>query len=80
MLKSLNYLHDYILLNIKLALLNRNSTLCKFHTVKNWYQILTTHDKLVPIGHIFRTNFSYFVKNTHEVKFHIVYMHIPSID
>ena len=41
----------------------------KFHTVKNWYQSITARENLVPIHHIFRTNISHFVKNTHEVKF-----------
>ena len=36
--------------------------------------------KLLPIRHIFRTNFSHFVKNTHEDKIHIAYMRIPQID
>ena len=39
-----------------------NLTLCKFHTVKNWYQFLTAHENLVPMPHIFRTNVSHFVK------------------
>ena len=44
--------------------------------MKNWYQFLTACEKLVPIRHIFCTNSSHFVKNTHD----IAYMHIPHID
>ena len=43
-----------------------------FHTVKNWYQFLTAREKMVPICQIYRTNNSYYVKNTHGVKFYIV--------
>ena len=60
--------------------LTANFTLCKFHTVKNWYQFLRAPETLAPLRHIFRTNFSHFVKNTHEVKIHVVYMRILHID
>ena len=56
-----------------------NSTLRKFHTVNNWYKFLRARGKLVPKRHIIRTNILHFVKNTHEVKFHIAYMLIPHI-
>ena len=51
----------------------------KFYTVKNWYKFLTARE-LVPIRYIFRSNIAQFVKNMHEVKFHIAYMRIPHID
>ena len=57
-----------------------NFTLRKFHTVKNWYQFLTEHEKLVPIRLIFHTNISHFVKNAHVVKLYAAYSHILHID
>ena len=42
-------------------MLNRFS-LRKFHTVRNWYQFLAAHEKLVPIRHIIRTTISRLVK------------------
>ena len=57
-----------------------SSILHKFHTVNTWYHFLTVCEKFVQICHIFRTNTSHFVKNVHEVKFHLAYMRIPHID
>ena len=49
-----------------------NFTLRKFHIVKNnWYQFLTACVKLVPIGHIVRTNISHIERYAHKIKFYI---------
>ena len=34
----------------------------KFHAVKNWYQFLTSREKLVPTRHTIHINISHFVK------------------
>ena len=57
-----------------------NFILHKFHTVKNWYQFLAARKYWYQYVFTFRTNISHFVKNTHEVKFHIASMHTPQID
>ena len=57
-----------------------NFTLCKFHTVKNWYHFLTVREKLVPIIHVFHTNISHFVKNAHVVKLYAAFKRILHID
>ena len=44
------------------------------------WKLVPTREILVSIRHIFRTNISHFVKNTHEVKIHIAYVRIPHID
>ena len=55
-------------------------TLRKCHTVKNWYQFLTTCDKLVPIRYVFHINSSHFVKNAHVVKVCVAYVGILHVD
>ena len=55
-------------------------TLREFHTVKNWYQFLTTREKMVPIRHVFHTNISLFVKNAQEVELYEAYLRILYID
>ena len=44
------------------------------------YQFLTAREKLLPIGHVFHTNISHFVKNAYEVKFYVAHMRILHID
>ena len=61
-----------------LALLNR-----KFHISQNshcWYQFFTAREELVPMGHIFHTNISHFVKFAHVLKLYVAYMRNLRID
>ena len=56
------------------AVLNRKFHIRKVHTVKNWYQLFTAREELVPMRHIFHANISHGVKFAHGVKLYVAYM------